>query len=60
MSDANFTRAYNAECLTPQNKSLVWRLHILSRACENALRLDGDFVECKLKAQSAFLCTRGI
>lgn len=58
MQDEDFMRAYDAECLTPQNKSLVWRLHILSRACENALKLNGDFVECGVfKAlKSAFLC----
>ena len=58
MSNPDFARAYAAECQTPHGQSLVWRLHILSSACQNALSIPGDFVECGVFKgfKSAFLC----
>ena len=45
-SDAAFMQAFNACAANPQEESLIWRLHTLCWAAGNALRLDGDFVEC--------------
>lgn len=58
MADPDFSRAYEIECQTPHSQSLVWRLHILSTACLNALAISGDFVECGVFKgfKSAFLC----
>lgn len=46
MQDAPFAAAYNAQRSDAQEESLVWRLHVLCWCAHNALRLEGDFVEC--------------
>ena len=46
LQDPAFARAMGAEPRNEQEKSLVWRLHVLCWCAENALRLPGDFVEC--------------
>jgi len=38
--------AFNGAVRTAEEKSRAWRLHTLTWAAENALRLEGDFVEC--------------
>jgi O-methyltransferase len=44
--DARFMDAFNAEAATDQERSLVWRLHILCWCARTCLRREGDFVEC--------------
>jgi O-methyltransferase len=44
--DARFMEAFNAEASNDQEKSLVWRLHVLCWCARNCLRREGDFVEC--------------
>jgi O-methyltransferase len=44
--DARFMQAFNAEAGDEQEKSLVWRLHVLCWCARNCLRREGDFVEC--------------
>ncbi len=44
--DQRFMDAFNAETATPQERSLVWRLHVLCWCAQNCLRREGDFVEC--------------
>jgi len=46
LQDAAFMAAYRAEARTEQERSLLWRLHVLCWCAANALRLEGDFVEC--------------
>jgi len=46
LRDAAFMQAMNAEPRSRQEKSLVWRLHVLCWAAESALAVEGDFVEC--------------
>jgi len=46
LADARFMAAYEAEAVTEQERSLAWRLHVLCWCARNALRLEGDFVEC--------------
>ena len=44
--DTRFMDALRAEATTQQEHSLVWRLHVLCWCAGNALKLEGDFVEC--------------
>ena len=44
--DARFMQAFNEEVGLEREKSLVWRLHVLCWCAANALRREGDFVEC--------------
>lgn len=44
--DPEFIEALNAEARTEEERCLVWRLHVVCWAAANALKLDGDFVEC--------------
>lgn len=44
--DARFMNALRSEAGTEQERSLIWRLHVLCWCAENALHLEGDFVEC--------------
>lgn len=44
--DENFRRAFEAEAVTPQEKSLAWRLHTLCWAASHCANVPGDFVEC--------------
>jgi len=46
LADARFLAAYEAEARTDQERSLAWRLHVLCWCALNAMRLEGDFVEC--------------
>lgn len=46
LEDSAFLAALTAEPRNEQEESLVWRLHVLCWCAENALRLQGDFVEC--------------
>lgn len=46
LEDAPFMRAINEEARSDQDRSLIWRLHVLCWCAANALKLDGDFVEC--------------
>ena len=46
MEDPAFVAAVNAEQPGTQEASLTWRLHVLCWCARNALRLEGDFVEC--------------
>ena len=45
-SDEWFMNSFNSSAHSDQQKSLLWRLHVLTWAAKNALNLDGDFVEC--------------
>jgi O-methyltransferase len=44
--DARFVAALQAQRPSAQEASLMWRLHVLVWCAQNALRLEGDFVEC--------------
>lgn len=44
--DAAFMQAFEAEACNDQERSLIWRLHVLCWCARTALRRDGDFVEC--------------
>ena len=46
MEDPEFVASVDAERPNDQEASLLWRLHVLCWCARNALRLDGDFVEC--------------
>lgn len=46
LDDVAFMRAMDEEARSDQDRSLVWRLHVLCWCAKNALKLDGDFVEC--------------
>ena len=45
-SDESFMQSYNSSVTNAQEMSLLWRLHVLGWAAQNALNVDGDFVEC--------------
>lgn len=45
-SDERFMQSYRSSAQNDQEKSLFWRLHTLAWAAQNALNVDGDFVEC--------------
>ncbi len=44
--DAAFMNAFEAEASNDQERSLLWRLHVLCWCARTGLRRDGDFVEC--------------
>lgn len=46
MDDPRFVAAVEAQQPNAQEASLLWRLHVLCWCAGNALRLEGDFVEC--------------
>lgn len=46
MLDDSFTDAVDLHATTQQERSLLWRLHTLVWAAQNALSIHGDFVEC--------------
>lgn len=46
MEDPRFVAAVDAQRPDAQEASLLWRLHVLCWCARNALRLEGDFVEC--------------
>lgn len=46
LQDARFMAAIKAAQRDDQEASLLWRLHVLCWCAENALKLEGDFVEC--------------
>ncbi len=46
MQDNRFTGAVERHAKTQQEHSLLWRLHTLVWAAQNALSVQGDFVEC--------------
>jgi O-methyltransferase len=45
-NDPNFLQAFQESCRTVQEKSIIWRLHVLCWAAKHALNIEGDFVEC--------------
>lgn len=45
-SDPDFMAAFNAEANSVATHALIWRLHTLCWAAQQAMDLDGDFVEC--------------
>ncbi len=46
VDDPGFMGAFSAEARDDQERSLLWRLHVLVWCAEGALRRAGDFVEC--------------
>lgn len=44
--DRKFMASYMEAVTNDVERSLLWRLHILSWAARNALNVEGDFVEC--------------
>lgn len=46
VEDAAFHAAMEEHALTDQEKSLGWRVHTLLWAAQQALHVEGDFVEC--------------
>jgi len=44
--DTQFMRSFQAAAETAQERSLIWRLHVLAWAGEHCRHLAGDFVEC--------------
>jgi hypothetical protein len=57
-ADRQFMASFARHAHTEQEKSLVWRLHVLTWAAANALHVEGDFVECGVLRGfcSAVLC----
>ena len=45
-SDSKFMSSFASSAREDQQKSLIWRLHVLAWAAQAALSVDGDFVEC--------------
>ena len=45
-SDKEFMDSFSTTAKTDQEKSLLWRLHVLAWASNIAMRVEGDFVEC--------------
>ena len=45
-SDSKFRNSFISSAHDDQQKSLIWRLHVLTWAAQTALSMDGDFVEC--------------
>lgn len=46
MAEPRFVAAIAAQQPNAQEASLLWRLHVMCWCAQNALRLEGDFVEC--------------
>ena len=46
LRDEKFRQALVNSAENTQERSLAWRLHTLTWAAQNCLRVDGDFVEC--------------
>lgn len=46
LDDAEFMAAFNKNIETEVEKAVIWRNHVLCWAARNAMRLDGDLVEC--------------
>jgi O-methyltransferase len=46
LEDTAFLNAVNAEARNDLERCLIWRLHVLCWCASNALKIDGDFVEC--------------
>lgn len=44
--DERFMQAFNSEATDEQERSIIWRLHVLCCCAMNCLRREGDFVEC--------------
>jgi O-methyltransferase len=44
--DERFMQAFNSEAAGEQERSIIWRLHVLCWCARNCLRREGDFVEC--------------
>ncbi|PSB27400.1 TylF/MycF/NovP-related O-methyltransferase [Stenomitos frigidus] len=44
--DEKLEASFNSTARTDQEKSLLWRLHVLTWAATHALQIAGDFVEC--------------
>jgi len=45
-TDLRFVESFDSTASTEQEKSLIWRLHVLAWAATHALKIPGDFVEC--------------
>lgn len=45
-AEKKFAEAFNANAITPQEKSLGWRVHTLAWAARHCVHVPGDFVEC--------------
>ncbi|MGB3205352.1 MAG: TylF/MycF/NovP-related O-methyltransferase [Crinalium sp.] len=56
--DEKFSKSFKATAQTDQEKSLAWRLHVLTWAASHVLHLEGDFVECGVLRgfSSAVIC----
>ena len=46
LDDAEFMASFNKNAENPIEKSIIWRYHTVSWAARQAMRLEGDFVEC--------------
>jgi len=46
LDDEAFMAAFNKNVETEEEKSIIWRNHTLCWAAWNAMRLDGDLIEC--------------
>src|SRR5271167_4686579 len=46
VDDPKFRAAFDHNAGSPTESSWLWRLHTLTWAASQALRLDADFVEC--------------
>lgn len=44
--DSRFMTSFNSAAKSDQEKSLLWRLHVLAWAASHAIHIPGDFVEC--------------
>lgn len=56
--DPRFMASFNSTAVSDQEKSLLWRLHVLAWAASHAAHVPGDFVECGVLHgfSSAVLC----
>ena len=46
LDDAEFTQAWNKHAHAPHERGIIWRTAVLVWAARQALRREGDFVEC--------------
>jgi len=44
--DQKFVSSFESTAEEDQERSLIWRLHVLTWAAHHALQVEGDFVEC--------------
>jgi O-methyltransferase len=58
LHEPRFVESFHSTAQNDQERSLIWRLHVLAWAAKHALKIPGDFVECGVLRgfSSAVLC----